>query len=511
MERKRLAKASPPRRGTISRSRLGNEKVPAIKPMREMGTGGTAVYAGFIQQKDRASEWRGQRRWEIASDILVNISIVAASVRYFLNLIAHPEWSVVPSDPDDKEAVELAEWVEDVIHDMNTPWPRCVRRSGMHVYHGFSIQEWTAKKRADGSIGFLDIEPRPQHTIERWEIDESGTVLGMWQRGPQDQRLIGLPRGKVIYLVEDTVTDSPEGLGILRNLLEPYNRLKQYLDLEARAFERDLRGTPIGRIPYTKLRKAVANGEISKEKANELIQAMQNFVELEVKQSNTAALLDSQPYESTAADGPKVSPVMQWGIELLTGDANGLAELSQAIDRLQREMARIMTTEQLMLGDAGGNRALSQDKSRNLYLTANAVLGDVKAGANSDIIDPLWKLNSLPEEKKPRFKVEEVSFKDAETIAKVLSDLGSAGAMMTPDDPAINDLRDLMGVSRYDPEDSLFGYPGLDETTTSASSSMPSGEDLDESDTMTEARQRTDNQRGNANKNGRSVVTRKRL
>lgn len=493
-------------------SAFGQNKMPAVRPMVEMGSGGTPIYAGFIQQKDKAVGWTQHRRYEISSEIVVNVSIVAASVRYFLNLISRPEWSCVPADKDDPESVELAEWVEDVVHDMVTPFPRAVRRSGMYMFHGFGTQEWTAKKREDGSIGLLDIEPRPQHTIERWEVDDSGTLLGVWQRSPQTNALLGIPRGKMIYLVDDTLTDSPEGLGVFRSLLEPYNRLKQYLELEARAFERDLRGTPIGRVPFAALRKAVRNGELKQEKADQLIEAMKNFVELEVKQSNTAALLDSQPYESVAADGPKISPVMQWGLELLTGSANGLSELSAAIDRIQREMARIIGTEQLMMGDAGGNRALSQDKSRNLYLNANAVIGSIVSAYSRDIIDPLWQLNSLPEDKKPTFQSEDVAFKDVEQITKALSEMADAGAVMTPDDPAIDDVRDLLGVSRYDPSESLFGYPGLvtepSEGATSSTDGVPDeGEEMDESTTKPDASQRTPT-KPKAAKKGRVVRAR---
>jgi len=305
----------------VKRVRLGSvptgAPLPNVRPTKEQGVSGTAIYAGFVQTKEKSSEWRGRERYRISSDIVANISIVAASVRHFLNLIAHPKWAVVPSDDNDPEAVMLAEFLEDVLHDMKTPFNRVVRRAATYQFHGFGVQEWIAKKRPDGLIGLKNIESRPQHTIERWSVSANGEVEGVWQRSPQDGTLYGLPRNKSLYLVEDTFTDSPEGLGIFRNLLEPYNRLKQYLALEARAFERDLRGTPIGRAPLQKLREMVDQGQIDQDTADRLIKGLQDFTELQVKESNTAAILDSQPYESVAADGPKVSGVMQWGLELL--------------------------------------------------------------------------------------------------------------------------------------------------------------------------------------------------
>lgn len=457
-------------------ARVPGAKMPRVQPFKEMGGSGTPVYAGFVQTKDRSAKWSRGRRYEISSEIVSNISIVAASVRYFLNLITHPRWSVVPADENDRESVELAEFVDDVIHSMDTPWSRVIRKSGSYQFHGFGIQEWIAKRREDGLIGLRDIESRPQHTIERWEINDNGGVEGVWQREPQTSRLLGIPKNKMIYMVDDTFTDSPEGLGIFRNLLEPYERLKRFLALETRTFERDLRGIPIGRIPYTKLREAVSNGVISKDDSTALIKAMENFVELQVKESNTGMVLDSQPYESIAADGPKVSAVMQWGMELLQGAGNGLTELSTAIDRIQREMARIMGTEHLMMGDQGGNRALATDKSRNLYLVANSVLGDIVSSFDSDVITPLWWLNGLDETKRPYFAAEDVAFKDVVEITAALRDMASAGAVLDPRDPVINDLRDLLGVSRYEVPDILMGDnggPPLDNIDDSMSSLSP--------------------------------------
>jgi len=40
-----------------------------------------------------------------------------------------------------------------------------------------------------------------------------------------------------------------------------------------------------------------------------------------------------------------------------------------------------------------------------------------------------------------------VTFRDAEKVAGVLRDMSTAGAVLDPDDPVINDVRDLLGVS----------------------------------------------------------------
>src|SRR5690606_18061192 len=124
-------------------------------------------------------------------------------------------------------AQEAADFVESVMFDMETSWAKIARRASMYRFNGFGIQEWTAKRRDDGRIGLKDIAARPCHTITRWEIDEAtGEIRGVYQTNPQTGREIFLPRGKVIYLVDDSLTDHPEGLGLFRNLVEPATRLR---------------------------------------------------------------------------------------------------------------------------------------------------------------------------------------------------------------------------------------------------------------------------------------------
>ena len=68
--------------------------------------------------------------------------------------------------------------------DPLTPWHRIVRRLSMYRFYGFSIMEWTAKRRDDGLLTFADVEPRAQRTIERWDVDETGKVMGALQTKP---------------------------------------------------------------------------------------------------------------------------------------------------------------------------------------------------------------------------------------------------------------------------------------------------------------------------------------
>lgn len=449
--------------------------MPSVNPFKEMGVSGTAVFGGYIVTKDRSAKLFGSERYRTASDILANISIVAAGLRYFLNILAKPEWGV--DSDDDDASKENAEFIEEILGDMDTSWARIVRRAGMYRFHGFGIHEWIAKRRPDGKIGLQDIEVRPQHTIERWQVDVTGAVLGVIQRSPQNGQELPLPRDKLMYLIDDTFTDSPEGMGWFRHLVDPCDRMKTYLQLEGYGYQRDLSGTPVGRAPLQKINQLVQQGKLKQDQADQLIQGMRNFVKMQAKSPDTGVLLDSQPYESLTADGLQVSAVPMWALELLTGSVGSLPQIDRAISRLTYDIARIIGIENMLTGSEGfGSMALSRDKSQHIYLSIQSTLHDMAEQVSKDIIDPIWALNGLPEESKPKLKTADVAFRDVEQIAAVIRDIATAGQPLQPDDPIGNDLRDLMGLSRA---------PKLDEEMLGMLRNQqlgltPSGEDPNE-------------------------------
>lgn len=423
------------------------------KPYSEQGAAGFRVSGGYVEVPERNPDLTGANRWHTAADLLTNISIIAASVRYGMNLISRPKWKAEPPS-DTQEAKDLAEFVEEVINGIDTSWARIVRRTAMYRYHGFHLSEWVAKKRDDGRIGIQSIEVRPAHTITKWDVDEHGGILGVVQTSPQTGLEIYLPRSKLVYLVDDALTDRPDGLGWFRHLADPSQRLRRYLKLETMGFERDLSGIPVGRAPIQRINEMVTAGRLTQEQATSMIDGLTDFVTLQAKKSNTGLVLDSEPYRVRTDSGESLSNVMQWGLELITGDPSSVEALGAAINRLEHDMALIMGTESMLVGKSGeGSRALSEDKSRNLYLTSNATLSDMAEAFDRDIVTALWTMNGFPDELRPKLRTEDVAFKDAEMIARVLADMAAAGAVLHPNDPAINDLRDLLGIEHAEPFD----------------------------------------------------------
>ena len=449
-----------------------------VKPTETVGVAGTAIYGGYIQENEESAELTGSQRYKTFSEILANVSIAAAGVRYFLNLVAKAQWSFTPSEADvDGYYAEMAE--EILLKDPKTPWHRIVRRGAMYRFYGFSIQEWTARRRADGIITFLDIAPRAQKTIERWDVSENGEVLGALQRSPQTMQEIYLPRSKLLYAVDDTLSDSPEGLGLFRHLVAPAKRLWRYEQLEGVGFETDLRGVPVGYGPFTKLAQMVNSGEITEAQRIQIEKPMREFIKNHVKGPKLGMLLDSQPYQSEdEASTPSSTP--QWKLDLLTASGGSLEALASAIMRVNKEIARVLGVEQLLLGEgSAGSFALSRDKTQSLFLTADSTLSELVNMVTTDALWTIWQLNGWDPKFMPEIGNEAVRYQDIEQITAALRDMAQAGAVLAPDDPAINDVRDLLGISAVD-FDKLYGQMGGDVTLMGSKKPEGMGEDPEE-------------------------------
>jgi hypothetical protein len=422
-----------------------------VAPLRTAGVPGTAIYGGFIVENERDARLTGTEKYTTYSNVLVNTAIVGAGVRYFLNLVSKAKWRVEPAS-EDTAAVEMAERIEEIMDSMATPWHRVVRRAAMYRFYGFSLQEWTMRvDEEDGAMVYDDIAPRPQRTIERWDTDRTGRVLGVVQRSAQDGESIYLPRGKLIYMVDDTLDDSPEGLGLFRHLVSRSVTLQRYELLEAWGFERDLRGTPIGRAPLAELERMRQSGELTDAQVSALRAPIETFVRNALKGKDTGLVVDSEPHRGIGETETPIN-LRQYDIELLRGETTSQPDMARAIERLNREMARVLGVEHLLLGSSSqGSFALSKDKTETFALIVTGTLQEIQEVMENDFLDPLWELNGWDEELRPKFVVEQIQFRDIEQITNALNQLAKAGAPILPDDPAINEIRDQMGIS-HQPE-----------------------------------------------------------
>lgn len=416
-----------------------------LNPTQTKGAPGNPVIGGYIMTDERNAKLKGTAKYKTYSDLLANVSIVAAGVRYFLNLVSKAEWKVSPADESD-EAQRFADIITKQMKGMDTSWPRVVRRAAMYRFYGFSVQEWTAVEK-DGDLLFKDIAPRPQVTIERWDTDTTGEVVGIVQTSSTDFQEIYLPRKKTIYVVDDSLNDSPEGLGLFRHIVESCDRLTRYEQLEGYGFESDLRGIPVGRAPFAALADGVETGLMTQEEMTRAIEPISSFVSNHIKNPALGILLDSITYQDEG-DAGSFSNIPQWSIDLLKGSATSFSDVAVAIERVNREIARTLGVEGLLLGEStSGSHALSKDKSLNFALIVDSTLTELVDTFQKDMVERLFEINGWPEDMMPKFNTEAIQHRDITQITQAIKDLSSAGALITSNDPAVAEIYEMLGLT----------------------------------------------------------------
>jgi len=434
-------------------------------PTKHVGGPQTVIFSGFVEEREKNPKLVERRKFTTYNENIANIAIVAAGLRHFMNMLSKAKWTVEPPEDATPEQEEKAELVEEMMRDMDTPWHRVVRRQGMYKFHGFAIQEWIAKRRDDGTIGMATVEQRPQSTIERWDRNKYGILEGVVQRIPQDSSEAYLPMKKIIYSVDDSVTDSPEGQGIFRSIVELCDRLREFQDLELLGYQTDLRGIPIGRAPITETQAAEDAGTLPKGTTEKMLASIKKFMTSHMRNRSTAVLLDSSPYFAKGETGTVGGSSKKWDLELLTAATTSTGEVAKAIQRVVREIAIAMGVDHLLTGtDGSGSLALSKDKTDNFLLNVNAVLQDLAEDFEKQWLGPIWRLNGWDDELKPKLKVEEISNRSAEVLAGILRDISASGVDLRGHDKLVEEFFNMLGLTPPEREEEDWTDPALSLT-----------------------------------------------
>lgn len=410
------------------------------------GRSGTANHGGVISTREVSPDLLGLNRYRTYADFVTNIQIVAASTRYLLNLASKPTWSFDPANDTD-EAKRLADLISRMfLLDLQTPWSRVVRRAAAYRLYGFSLQEWWTRRDDDGHLAIDDIRPRPQRSIERWDVDEYGYIHAVGQRSAHDGTLVAIPREKLLYLVDDSLDDSPEGLGLLRQVATACQRLMRYEALEGISFENDLRGMPVARIPYMYLARLVKEGKITAAERDAIVAPLEQLVRNHIMTSNMGAFIDSVTY-SNEDEARAPSTVPMFSIETVRGQSPAAAAANNAIERKTWEIAQVFGTESLLLGKNGkGAFALSEDKTNNILMVVDGIVEDIIAQVRIDVVAGVFRRNAWDLKLMPQITTNASAYRNLKEITGALLQISQAGLPLQPGDPIENFVRRGMGA-----------------------------------------------------------------
>jgi hypothetical protein len=419
------------------------------RPSVRQGVPGVNAVGGFLVSPERSPDlaWAPER-FKTFNEMVLNNATVGGGVRLFLTTVGGVDWEFTPPGDSGTEGEELAKLVDDILGDMLLPWYRVVRNLALFKLYGFSVLERIAKRRDDGIIGYESIEKRPQFTIEQWDIDEDGLVAGFGQRQPIDGSVLYIPRSKCVYIVDDSITDMPDGVGLLRHIVEVWRQTRRFEQIEGWIYELDARGMPIGGAPLGELAALVGDGKLTAAQRDALIEPIRKIVKTHIKNPLLGLVLDTSVYRSKdAAESP--SATRKYSLDLATGGGGeGAVSIDVALKRKAFEMARVLCTEHMLLGgDGKGSLALSAEKRDQFVEMVKSTLRELAWSIKHDVLYPLADMNGWDRALMPDPKPNVLQLANITSFVDTAVKMYNAGHYMPPDDKIWAQARKMIGAA----------------------------------------------------------------
>lgn len=217
---------------------------PPKNPTVQIGDTGLQQAGGFVRE-EFLPELMGGRGARIYREMRDNDAVIGAAMQSAETLLRQVQWNVDaadPENPDDMAAVEFLEEQWDRIDP-----PNFIASALSFLVYGWAIFE-TIYERVDGRLMWKEFAERSQESLIRWEFDDDGKIVGMWQRLKNGSEVL-IPCEKALHIRTTKVKNNPEGRSVLRSAYRSWYFKKRIEEVEGIGIERDMAGLPKFTVP----------------------------------------------------------------------------------------------------------------------------------------------------------------------------------------------------------------------------------------------------------------------
>lgn len=421
---------------------------------RVIGYTGLNQYSGFVNE-EFLKEMQGEAGMRLLTEMADNHPVIGGFLHAISMIIRKVKWRVeAPTDkPKDREA---ADFISSCLDDMDFSWQDTLSEILSFLVYGFSYHEICYKPRDgvnsrydDNLIGWQKIQCRSQDTTYRWEFDQEGNILGMYQHvnvllpGNNTGYERFIPIEKAVLFRTRNYKNNPHGKSIIRNAVVPYLRQRKIEEIEAIGIERDLAGFPVAYLPGENMQESAD----VQQKA--VYNAMQDMVKKIKRDSAEGVVLPSDPYQN--ADGT-LSSVKQFSIELLTSGGARQFDTTAIMQRYDTRIAMTVLADFMMLGhNEVGARSLGDSKTNIFFLAIMAILEIIAENLNRKPVPTLLRINGFETKETPMIVPGELQEADLIELSEFVKNLAASGMPLFPDQNLENHLREMASL----PEASL--------------------------------------------------------
>lgn len=399
--RGQFQKGEDPRRNTEGRAFTRANVAKAAKAAP--GHDGVVAYAGYVSTGEKSSKLTGSQKWVTFANAY-HYPAVAIAQQLRSYLVDGVTWSLKPNEAgsteEQKRGVEVCQ--QGLLDArLPKPWPEVASKAANTAYfEGFSIHATALGRRKDGQVVFTDIDHRPGHTIEKWwrkNKGKAGPFTLVEQRTP-DGETFEIPLDECLYLVNDSISSSPEGVGVLRLVVERLRRIDKYEGLEGSEMFSSMGGMPIPRAPIEEIATNASGTEEQKRAAVlEATQQLRDVAAERVKspEKQPYMMLDSATYRGT--DPNTVSTVKKWDIEIVKSEQQGLPETRKTINDYDLGVARVLGIEFVYSGgnDSAGTYGQHESKVQLFAASLTSWLVRLANRATQQLLRRLCVMNGI--------------------------------------------------------------------------------------------------------------------
>ena len=407
------------------------------RPYRELGVKSTQHSGGIVTQ-DFLHNLQGRRGVAVYNEMYYNDPVVGGMMFAVEQILRQITWSPEGSNADEKDKASKKFLVE-AMDDMEDTWDDFISDAITFLAYGWSIFEKVYKIRKgdnrnptlhskynDNLTSWRNFEFRSQTTLEGWEFDDGGYLLGSNSRGRVgNNKVIGfiqrhpntltplpmLPMTKAVLFRARSAGGNPEGVSVLRNAYRPWYYKKRIEEIEGIGVERDLAGLPMLTPPEDFEWEDAENTE-ALAWAKEVITHVRR-----------------DEYEGILMPGP------DWKFELVSSPGTRQFDTSTIVNRYNKVISLSMLSQFLMLGmERVGSYALVKSISDLWYTAVDGWVKSMEETINKHAVEEMFKLN--PQFKGvdlPRLKASRVNMQPLDDLTKFLSVVRDLVDLSDPD------------------------------------------------------------------------------
>ena len=399
---------------------------------QELGVSGLNQYNGAIVEQWISDLRTNDRKVTVFDEISRLDSVGAAMLQTTSVFMQGAKIHVKPAGTLDEDR-ENAKFLETALSTMHRPFDEIMADIVYFLVYGWFTEEIVYEQRDDKRIYWKKWAPRHPVTLDRWEIKD-GEMAGMWQ--DWDGKSVMIPAEKLLHFTTTGAgKNNFEGISIFEGAYTSWFFVKNLQILEAIICER-MSGTPVMTLPD--------NVDFSDVSATSPATRAKTIVRnIKVGEDMGMTLPNGWTFRyEMPAHGPAI-------------------DLGEVIARHQKDFARVMLMDFIMLGSGeGGSFAMIKDKSAMYLVALNTFLSRIASVINRQAVAKLFALNSLPEGSGlPTVFFDKLAKVDLTDFAEMVSKLFNAGSV-TYDIDTENHVRRTIGLDQIT-EPGLLLKPNL--------------------------------------------------